>query len=288
MAVHIQSRQPCFPLLSHKWRWKTLHPSIMWLLLCWAGQVTRNSSLSNSKTLIFALMCIKTDFWGWRWTHRSLKTRRIRSDETLTCFFFSASRTGGELPEGVVPHPNGTLDFGRPLSLSDGGTYKCVAKNDVGEGNAEVEISVTGRWQRCQRPALRLSRVTHGTKKKEKKKLISRLSTVQRVSHGPKSWRTCWWSSWVRWLGGCWSSCSSLSSPWPATISAGTKNWRRSWQRRGRFVVCRAQCLIRGAISYSFSEHYFSSPAPVEQSRTFYYLKNVFDILLSPLFAVSC
>lgn len=52
--------------------------------------------------------------------------------------------------------------------------------------------------------------------------------------------------------------------------------------------VCRAQCSIKGAISYAFSEHYFSSPAPVDQSRTFYYLKNVFDILLSPLFAVSC
>lgn len=51
-------------------------------------------------------------------------------------------RTGGELPEGVVPHSNGTLDFGRPLSPSDGGTYKCVVKNDVGMGNAEVEISV--------------------------------------------------------------------------------------------------------------------------------------------------
>ncbi|XP_075890073.1 nectin-4-like isoform X2 [Nelusetta ayraudi] len=59
-------------------------------------------------------------------------------------------RTGGELPEGVVPHPNGTLDFGRPLSLSDGGTYKCVAKNDVGEGNAEVEISVTEGEPRSQ------------------------------------------------------------------------------------------------------------------------------------------
>lgn len=274
MAVHTQSRQPCFPLLSHKWWWKTLYPSKMWLLLCWAGQVTRNSSLSNSKTFIFALMSIKTYFWGWRWTHHSLKTRWIRSDETLTCFF-SASRTGGELPEGVVPHPNGTLDFGRPLSLSDGGTYKCVAKNDVGEGNAEVEISVTGRWQRCQRPALRLSRVTHGTKKK--KKLISRLSTVQRVSHSPKSWRTCWWSSWVRWLGGCWSSCSSLSSPWPATISAGTKNWRRSWQRRGTFVE--HGVWLKVPISYSFSEHYFSSPATVSHILLF---KKCFWYLIKP------
>lgn len=150
------------------------------------------------------------------------------------CPVFSASRTGGELPEGVVPHPNGTLDFGRPLSPSDGGTYTCVAKNDVGEGKAEVEVSVAGRWQCFQRPALRLFRVTHGTKKK--KMLISSLSTVQRVSHSPKSWRTCWWSWWVRWPEGCWSSCSSLSSPSPATISAGTRNWRRSWQRRGMSV----------------------------------------------------
>lgn len=56
-----------------------------------------------------------------------------------------ACRVGGVLPEGVIPHPNGTLAFGRPLSVSDGGTYKCVAKNDVGVGSAEVEISVTGR-----------------------------------------------------------------------------------------------------------------------------------------------
>lgn len=52
---------------------------------------------------------------------------------------------GGELPEGVIPHPNGTLTFGRPLSLSDAGTYQCVAKNDVGVGKAEVEITVKGR-----------------------------------------------------------------------------------------------------------------------------------------------
>lgn len=52
---------------------------------------------------------------------------------------------GGELPEGVIPHVNGTLAFGRPIRLSDGGTYQCVAKNDVGEASATVEISVTGR-----------------------------------------------------------------------------------------------------------------------------------------------
>ncbi|XP_073330769.1 nectin-4 [Pagrus major] len=53
---------------------------------------------------------------------------------------FTWIRMGGELPEGVIPHPNGTLVFGRPLSLSDEGIYQCVAKNDVGEGKAEVEI----------------------------------------------------------------------------------------------------------------------------------------------------
>ncbi|XP_070785722.1 nectin-4 [Enoplosus armatus] len=55
---------------------------------------------------------------------------------------FTWIRMGGELPEGVIPHPNGTLAFGRPLSLSDGGTYQCVAKNEVGNGKAEVEIAV--------------------------------------------------------------------------------------------------------------------------------------------------
>ncbi|XP_039996373.1 nectin-4 [Xiphias gladius] len=56
---------------------------------------------------------------------------------------FTWIRMGGELPEGVIPHPNGTLIFGRPLNLSDRGTYQCVAKNEVGEAKAEVEIVVT-------------------------------------------------------------------------------------------------------------------------------------------------
>nr|XP_046236440.1 nectin-4 [Scatophagus argus] len=52
-------------------------------------------------------------------------------------------RIGGELPEGAIAHPNGTLVFGRPLSSSDGGTYQCVAQNEVGQMKAEVEIAVT-------------------------------------------------------------------------------------------------------------------------------------------------
>ncbi|XP_034066488.1 nectin-4 isoform X2 [Gymnodraco acuticeps] len=55
---------------------------------------------------------------------------------------FTWLRVGGELPEGVILHLNGTLVFGRPLSPSDKGTYQCVAKNDVGVGTAEVEIIV--------------------------------------------------------------------------------------------------------------------------------------------------
>ncbi|KAF7658456.1 hypothetical protein LDENG_00012610 [Lucifuga dentata] len=55
---------------------------------------------------------------------------------------FTWVRMGGVLPEGVIPHPNGTLLFGRPLSLSDAGIYQCVAKNEVGVGKAEVEIKV--------------------------------------------------------------------------------------------------------------------------------------------------
>lgn len=55
---------------------------------------------------------------------------------------FTWTRIGRELPEGVIPQPNGTLLFSRPLSSSDAGTYKCVAKNAVGEGKAEAEINV--------------------------------------------------------------------------------------------------------------------------------------------------
>ncbi|XP_068164397.1 nectin-4 [Antennarius striatus] len=56
---------------------------------------------------------------------------------------FTWTRLGGELPEGVTLHPNGTLAFARPLSLTDGGTYQCVVKNEVGKAKADIEISVT-------------------------------------------------------------------------------------------------------------------------------------------------
>lgn len=54
------------------------------------------------------------------------------------------------MPKGVIEHPNGTLAFGRPLNLSDAGTYQCVATNEVGVGKTEVEINVKGRWQQYQ------------------------------------------------------------------------------------------------------------------------------------------
>uniref|UniRef100_A0A673ABT6 Nectin cell adhesion molecule 4a n=1 Tax=Sphaeramia orbicularis TaxID=375764 RepID=A0A673ABT6_9TELE len=54
---------------------------------------------------------------------------------------FTWTRTGGQLPEGVISHPNGTLFFGRPLSMSDGGLYQCMAKNEVGIGRAEMEVT---------------------------------------------------------------------------------------------------------------------------------------------------
>ncbi|KAK2862689.1 hypothetical protein Q5P01_002222 [Channa striata] len=56
---------------------------------------------------------------------------------------FTWTRKDGELPQGVIPHPNGTLAFGRPLTESDGGTYQCVVKNEVGVAKAEVKTNVT-------------------------------------------------------------------------------------------------------------------------------------------------
>lgn len=62
---------------------------------------------------------------------------------------FTWSRNGGELPEGAVSFPkNGTLVFRRPLTVSDGGTYQCVAENEVGAGKADKEISVTDLGER--------------------------------------------------------------------------------------------------------------------------------------------
>nr|XP_061816332.1 nectin-4-like [Nerophis lumbriciformis] len=55
---------------------------------------------------------------------------------------FTWARLGDKLPEGVISHPNGTLEFGRPLIQSDAGTYQCLAKNAVGVVTAEVEISI--------------------------------------------------------------------------------------------------------------------------------------------------
>lgn len=55
---------------------------------------------------------------------------------------FSWIRMGGELPQGAITHHNGTLTFGRPLNSSDGGTYQCVATNEVGSGKAEIDVTV--------------------------------------------------------------------------------------------------------------------------------------------------
>ncbi|CAL8241472.1 unnamed protein product [Merluccius merluccius] len=52
------------------------------------------------------------------------------------------TRKGGQLPQGVIPYPNGTLWFGEPLIASDSGVYQCVAKNAVGSSKADVEVKV--------------------------------------------------------------------------------------------------------------------------------------------------
>ncbi|KAM6909503.1 nectin-4-like [Xenentodon cancila] len=61
---------------------------------------------------------------------------------------FTWIRVGGELPNGAIPHPNGTLVFGKPLMPSDEGTYSCMAENRVGKATAEVKISLTAPPQK--------------------------------------------------------------------------------------------------------------------------------------------
>ncbi|XP_072314600.1 nectin-4 [Eucyclogobius newberryi] len=55
---------------------------------------------------------------------------------------FKWLRDGEAVPEGAVPQPDGTLVFERPLSMSDKGTYQCVAINGVGTGKAELQVTV--------------------------------------------------------------------------------------------------------------------------------------------------
>lgn len=56
---------------------------------------------------------------------------------------FTWLRDGAEVPEGASPQPDGTLLFERPLSVSDAGTYQCVAKNNIGVGKAELEVTIS-------------------------------------------------------------------------------------------------------------------------------------------------
>lgn len=165
----------------------------------------------------------------WIWMH---------CDVPLLC---CVCRMGGQLPEGVIPHRNGTLAFGRPLSLSDQGTYQCVVKNDVGVGSTKVEISVTGRRQHCQAHTQRPVITIHTVRINLDIHLIVILSFTSYTLQQSTKWlRTCWWSLWGLWLGGCWSWCSSLSSPSLATTNGRTRSWRRNWLRRGKL-----RCLIK-------------------------------------------
>ncbi|CAL8377375.1 unnamed protein product [Gadus morhua 'NCC'] len=65
---------------------------------------------------------------------------------------FTWTRQGGDLPQGVIPHPNGTLEFGRPLSAGDGGVYQCVVRNVVDSSKATVELKVADEPQKEAEP----------------------------------------------------------------------------------------------------------------------------------------
>ncbi|XP_046904803.1 nectin-4 isoform X1 [Hypomesus transpacificus] len=69
-------------------------------------------------------------------------TLRCESGGNPSSHSFIWTRKGGALPEGVIPQ-NESLLFGRPLSLTDAGTYQCVAKNVVGVGKGAMEVIIS-------------------------------------------------------------------------------------------------------------------------------------------------
>lgn len=53
----------------------------------------------------------------------------------------SWTRKGDDLPEGVTVE-GGILRFGKPIRLTDNGTYVCTTTNLVGSGKAETELNI--------------------------------------------------------------------------------------------------------------------------------------------------
>ncbi|KAJ8402288.1 hypothetical protein AAFF_G00371530 [Aldrovandia affinis] len=66
---------------------------------------------------------------------------QCRADANPPARYFSWTRVGGEIPEGVEV-VNNTLVFGRPLERNDSGLYRCEVANDIGQRTRDLQVHI--------------------------------------------------------------------------------------------------------------------------------------------------
>lgn len=110
--------------------------------LVWHGSFKRPKRISNTLVVHYPP---HTEIKGYKedW-HQGLENAALKcvSGGNPAPHLYTWLRDGAAVPEGASPQPDGTLLFERALSASDGGLYQCVAKNSIGVGKAELEVSI--------------------------------------------------------------------------------------------------------------------------------------------------